>query len=393
MISAAKEQICRLLAEDARHLPVLTGLRGFAALWVYLYHVWGLSGHQQFLVGTTTMRFDLTPLVSMGGAGVSLFFVLSGFLLSLPFAEWQAGMRERPKTGWYFFRRLMRVFPAYYIQLAILLLIAFAVQGADAIPDVSSLLRHLAMLFVPPPIGVSPFNGVWWTLPIEFSFYLALPFLTIFLKPSRWFILLLTSCTVMWMWRHSVIASLADASIPLIVISSYQLPGSIDMFGFGMLAAVIHVNRASLPACLDRFLRHDAATMLGLLLLTIAIYWLAGNRQQYWANNPIFYLWTPLLSLGTVLVILAGTGGSRLASTLFANRPVVFFGLISYSAYLWHFPLLEWIGVICRDHAANSFATLLLLSLPLLLLVATMSYLAVERPGIRFRSAMRSKLS
>ena len=55
---------------------------------------------------------DFTPLVSMGLAGVTIFFVLSGFLLAIPFAEWQSGLRQRPALDRYFLRRVMRVFPA-----------------------------------------------------------------------------------------------------------------------------------------------------------------------------------------------------------------------------------------------------------------------------------------
>lgn len=385
MTSASSGQLSdgRGVPEHTDHLPVLTGLRGVAALWVYLYHVWGMAGHPQFNATIGDMVLDFTPLVSLGGAGVTLFFVLSGFLLSLPFAEWQAGRRDRPRPGRYFLRRLLRVFPAYYAQLALLLIVAVAMHGMVAVPEISILLRHLAMLFVPPPLGVAPINGVWWTLPIEFSFYLALPWLAFLLKPRRWLMLLLTSFVVMWIWRHAVILSLADSPIPLRVISAYQLPGAFDMFGLGMLAAVIHVNRTCLPGWLKGFFRHDAAAVAGLTCLVVSVYWLAGNRAFYWADYPIFYLWTPLLSLGTALLILSGTGGSRLALALFANRPIIYAGLVSYSVYLWHFPLLEWLKIALPENILGNFASLLSVSLPMLLLVATISYRVVEQPFIR----------
>lgn len=383
MISALPDRLDQLLAEDVRHLSVLTGLRGFAALWVYVYHVWGLSGHPEFAVALGGYNLNFTPLVSLGGAGVTLFFVLSGFLLGLPFAQWQAGMRARPRLGRYFFRRVMRVFPAYYVQLIILLVIAVAVSGRSAIPDLPALLRHLAMLFVPPPLGTAPLNGVWWTLPIEFSFYLLLPFFSFLLHPQRWWWLLAGSLLSMWLWRHSVIVQLADAPIPMRVISAYQLAGSFDMFGLGMLAGMMHVHRARLPHWVSAVIRHEALAILGLGLLIVAVYWLAANRQYYWANHPIFYLWTPLLSLGTIMLILAGTGGSRLAAILFSNRLMVFVGIISYSIYLWHLPLLD--GVVAAINYSkllpgNHFTGLLLLSLPAILVISVLSYVLVERP-------------
>lgn len=106
--------LVRPFRSDKRHLDVLTGIRGWAALWVFLYHAWSLSGHPDLIVDLAGLPLDFTPLASVGGAGVTIFFVLSGFLLAIPFAEWQAGMRERPALGKYFLRRVARVFPAYY---------------------------------------------------------------------------------------------------------------------------------------------------------------------------------------------------------------------------------------------------------------------------------------
>lgn len=363
----------------------LTGLRGFAALWVYLYHLWGHAGRPEFAIPLGELRLDFTPLISLGGAGVTVFFVLSGFLLSMPFVEWQAGQRARPEISNYLMRRILRVFPAYYFQLAVLLTLAMVITGPAALPDWKSLWRHLLMLFVPPPLGTDPINLVWWTLPIEFSFYLMLPFLAALLRPQRWLLLLAGSLLAMWLWRYAVTIHLGDAPIQLRVYSAYQLAGSMDMFGFGMLAALIHVHRASLPGWLAGFLRHNVAVVLGIACLIVAVYWLANNRQYYWDNYQIFYLWTPLLSFGTALLLLAGTGGSRAAIVLLGNRPIVYLGLISYSFYLWHLPVLDWIVTWVRLHGqiVINFPGLLVISIFLTFLVSTVSYLLIERPGMK----------
>ena len=189
-ISSVIKQGVTCFQEDANHLRVLTGVRGWAALWVFMYHAWVYAKYPPLVVELFGLPVDLTPLFSMGGVGVTIFFVLSGFLLATPFAQWQAGQRERPRLGRYLFRRVMRVFPAYYVQLAILLLIAVWVPGQPGIDDWGALFRHLLMLFTPPPLGTLPINNVWWTLPIEFSFYLVLPLLALLLRPGRWWLLL-----------------------------------------------------------------------------------------------------------------------------------------------------------------------------------------------------------
>jgi peptidoglycan/LPS O-acetylase OafA/YrhL len=372
---------------DNSHLDVLTGIRGWAALWVFLYHVWSMSGHPDFTLVLAGVPLDFTPLASIGGAGVTIFFVLSGFLLAIPFAEWQSGLRQRPALDRYFLRRVMRVFPAYYAQLAILLLIAAWIPGQPGIDGSGSLFRHLFMLFTPPPLGTVPVNGVWWTLPIEFSFYLVLPLLALLLRPSRWWMLLAGGLVTMYLWRHGVVTRMADASIPQRVVATYQLPGSMDAFGLGMLAALLHVNRPQLPGWLLPRMNLDRLGLLGLALVLAATYWLPGNRHEYWADNPIFYLWTPALVLGIATIIFAGVGGGRMMNRLFANRFMIYAGLVSYSYYLWHFPVLNWIVATEWFQALESmrFLTLLLVSAPLIFVVSTLSYVLVEVPGMRFR--------
>lgn len=380
-----------VLSKDASsHIGVLTGLRGWAALWVYFYHLWVFAGPRPLIVEMGGVSLNLTPFMSVGGAGVSIFFVLSGFLLALPFAEWQLGQRARPALGRYLFRRVLRVFPAYYVQLAILLFLAYQANDPRA-QDLAAIGGHLLMWFVPLPGGATPLNGVWWTLPIEFSFYLALPLLAWALSTSRWWMLCAGSLLLMIGWRHLVVVLLADAPIPERVVVSYQLPGSLDMFSIGMLAALVHVNRSRLPAWLLPSAGSCRLGVLGLILLIVDIYWLHYDGARYWADNPIFYLWTPTLSLAIAAVILSGIGGGRLVKALFANRAMVLVGLCSYSVYLWHIPLLNWITTTESYAAITGYRMpwLLMISLPATLGVGFLSYVLIERPFMHLRRSTR----
>jgi peptidoglycan/LPS O-acetylase OafA/YrhL len=372
-------------------MVALTGFRGLAALWVFLYHAWGQSGMAFVGFNLGEWQVDLTPFFRMGGAGVSIFFVLSGFLLALPFAEWQAGRRDKPATWLYLQHRVLRVFPAYYVQLAILLAYAYHLHGASALPTPTDLLQHLFMLFVPPPLGVEPRNGVWWTLPIEFSFYLVLPLLAPLLRWNRLWLLVSLSLASMVLWRHGVVTVLAGSPVPVRVIASYQLPGSMDMFGIGMLAAVVLVNRDALTRWTDVFANRDRLVFLGIGLLTVAIYWLSQQASLYWADNPIFYLWTPALSLAVAGILLAGASGGRLANALLGNRVMHFMGIVSYSMYLWHFPVLVALkeaGLFTGEGVVR-LGSALLVGLPLTLAVSAVSYYLVERPFMRMRRRER----
>lgn len=381
----------RALHEDASHLRVLTGVRGWAALWVFMYHAWTYAKYPPLTLELFGWTLDLTPFFSMGIAGVTIFFVLSGFLLATPFAQWQAGLRQRPPLGRYYLRRVLRVFPAYYAQLAILLAVAAYLPGQPGVGDAGSLLRHLLMLFMPPPLGTLPMNGVWWTLPIEFGFYLVLPLFVLLLRPGRGPWLLLVCLAVMYVWRHGVVVHLADAPLPVRVSAAYQLPGSMDAFGMGMLAAVLHVNRATLPAWLLPPVRGTLLGVLGIVLIIVAIYWLPGRRAEYWSDHAIFYLWTPALSLGIAAVLLAGAAGNGVMQGLFGTRVMVFLGVVSYSVYLWHLPVLNWLVAASWYPALTGgrLAWILALALPPTLAIATLSYLAIERPFMRMRRGPR----
>ncbi len=373
--------------EDASHLPALTGIRGWAALWVFLFHAWLISGPRR-LVGTVGgITIDFTPFVSIGWAGVPIFFVLSGFLLGLPFARWQAGQRERPDPRRYLLRRVMRVFPAYYAQLLLLLMLATWLSYPLIDLDGRALLKHLLMLFVPPPVGVEPLVAVWWTLPVELSFYLVLPGLAFMLVPGRWGWLLAFSLVTMWTWRHGMAVWLADAPTNQRVVATSQLPGSLDTFGLGLLAACAHVHRKRFPDAVQNALGGGVATVLALLTVVAVIYVMHMGYRQYWSDHLIFYVWTPVFGSAVAVLMLAATGGCKLATWLFGNRIIVFVGVISYSLYLWHLPILIWFSQSHFFGAIPSyrFPWVLLILLPVILLVAAASYVFVERPFLRLR--------
>lgn len=373
--------------EERGHVPVLTGIRGWAALWVFLYHAWVMAGPRLIKLPLGIIELDLTPFFSIGWAGVPVFFVLSGFLLGLPFAQWQAGVRERPELGRYLFRRVMRVFPAYYVQVLVLIVIAWGVHRHVLIGSGSEAIRHSLMLFVPPPVGMTPVNPVWWTLPIEFSFYLLLPLLAYLLRPRDWWRLLAVCMAVMWSWRHAVVIWMVDRPVPEKLVAAYQLPGSLDTFGLGMLAALLYVNRARIPAWVLPRNEMGRMALLGMSLAVAAIYWMHAGYRQYWSDSPIFYLWTPLFGLAVVSIILPAMQGCRLVQVLFGNRYLVYAGVVSYSLYLWHFIVLSWAleAGVCGDRAGYCLPRLLAVVVPVALAIASLSYGFVERPFMEWR--------
>src|SRR5215213_1309733 len=99
-------------------LAGLDGLRGIACAMVFLYHArWRAQPSGENPLRLEVLGFNLERLLARFDAGVAIFFVLSGLLLSLPF--WRAILRQGPDPDvrQYFWRRLCRILPAYYAVL------------------------------------------------------------------------------------------------------------------------------------------------------------------------------------------------------------------------------------------------------------------------------------
>ncbi len=380
----------RLLGAERREtlnpwVDGLTGLRGVAAAWVVLYHVWVHAEPRLMTVSWGGWEADLTPLFSTGWVGVDILFVLSGFLLAIPFAEAAEGRRGAVRMKNYYARRVLRVLPAYYIQVVLLTLLAHAgLWGGPA--DPGTLLLHGLMLHGLSPEVASRINGVYWTLPIEFAFYLVLPLIMPLLLGRRgrlWF-----GALVLGVLAYRLIAFqwVQDAPVGQKVWLMEQLPGRLDQFLFGAVAAVFALRRGWLDG---RAVPSGRGGALALALVAAFVGWLYllhGNFETYWEGAPLLYVWHMVIGVlvaGGILALLHAPAWLRWP---LANPLVAFVGLVSYSLYLWHLPVIAWVDrFLLADHDGYLLVPLLAIAGPLSLLVAALSYAITERPFLRLR--------
>ena len=170
------------LRRPSSFIPELEAWRGWAFLLVLLFHYIGvLGGGKADAFGEATLW---TRWMAAGNTGVTLFFVLSGFLLTLPFIEEMKGARSVDRVA-YFEARILRIIPLFYT----LVILAFAVTQK------SETLK--AFLFIPIGFKAFPFSVPWWTLTTEVQFYILLPFVTLLLHSKRGRIALLV---VLFVW-------------------------------------------------------------------------------------------------------------------------------------------------------------------------------------------------
>ncbi|MEZ5501529.1 MAG: acyltransferase [Halioglobus sp.] len=369
----------------AHSLPALTGLRGLAALWVLVYHAWVYATPREILLELLGEPIRVHVFFSLGWAGVQVLFVLSGFLLTLPYARANAMGRAHPRVSRYLLRRVARVFPAYYLQLLLLVVISLFTTGVLLV-NWSNAVQYLLMLFVPAPVGIgapASVNGVWWTLPIELSFYLVLPLVARLADHRRKLLLVVLSLLSMLLWRFFVVTVIQPAIDPPVWI--YQLPGSMDTFGLGMLGAVLHVQFAGNSGPASVYSRRLATLLWATPILFVALgMWMARDYAEYWTGAPILYLWTPLFGAAVLVVILNCALNRAWLNALLGNRAVFYLGTVSYGLYLWHAPIGSWLlgSSLIADMQSYPFPRLAALMFLGSLAAASLSWYLVEARAI-----------
>ena len=360
-------------------LPALTGLRGLAAFWVLLYHVWVEATPRLMTLGS----FDLTPLFSGGWAGVDIFFTLSAFLLTLPYASRQLAGAPRPSLRQYWLRRIQRIMPAYYAQLVVLVALA-ALFGIGTLPTAPQVLGNLLLLNNFGAFGVMPINPVTYTIAIEFGFYLLLPLLALWLRPGRWAWLALAAILITQLWRHLMLPQVVHLPVPLRVIALEQLPGRLDQFVVGMLAAYAY-TRAAASGRLGTPLRNDLLLLTGVALFAALLWAIHYTIGTFWEGAPLLFVWHGLAGVATALILYACACGSRLGRLAFDVPPLRWLGLISFGLYLWHFPVLQWLDAAHAFDAIGGYRLpwMLPVVLGLSCAIAAVSFRWIERPFLR----------
>ena len=345
--------------------------------------------HAQLLGGgAATVPPPLAWLFANGWSGVDIFFTLSAFLLAIPFIRTPAASGDGPSLRVYARHRLLRIFPAYYVQAAILLALGtfgatVILAGTNITP--SSVLANIFFLYGAIP-SIRPLVLPWWTLPVELGFYLLLPLFAKCLRPGRWRWLLVAiaaSLAFRFWLMHAGLERYQE------VAWVDHLPGRLHQFLIGMLAAYAFV-RLDTSQALPRGIRADLLALASsvLFLLLPALGYLVSDRvfQGSPVRDPLLLSWHLFASVAVAILIVALASGAPHVGRFFASAAMRFLGVISYSLYLWHFPVMLALRESLGGYEAvkGDFWPFLFYSLLFSLLVAGASWWLVERPAQRW---------
>jgi peptidoglycan/LPS O-acetylase OafA/YrhL len=316
-------------------LAGLDGLRGVACLMVFLYHLrWHAQPSVEHPLRLEIFGFDLERLLARFDAGVAIFFVLSGLLLSLPFwrAIQQLGPAPDPKR--YFWRRVCRIVPAYY---AVLIAVYLLRPGTYTLFGAIDFLLHATFLH---NFSDESYYGVYpllWTIGIEFQFYLVLPLI---MTAMAWCyrragagVAIALLFAVTWLMDAGARAALGHLApaIPDRFLADHEsavVPGTIfsylKLFAFGIAGGWVVLRWNPRPIIADLL---ASVALIGFLLL------LGAGHEAGWRETSATGWPFNALVIGVLVVSVVK---SRYFAGALSLRPVVAFGTISYGVYLWH---------------------------------------------------------
>lgn len=341
----------------------IDGLRSIAVLPVMLFHG-GIAGF------------------SGGFVGVDVFFVISGYLItSLILGEMSRG--EFTLLGFYE-RRARRILPALFLVIACCLPIAWLWMLPPELQEfgrsVMAVLLFLSNFlffqeagYFGPNVDLMPLIHTW-SLAVEEQFYLLYPlFLMILFRFGTASIASLLSFMAL---LSLLLSGFFSASMP--DFAFYLLPTRAWELFFGALAAL---HLAGNPISGLPIMLRNIAALLGLSMI--------GYAVVSFDDSTVFPGWAALIPVtGTVLIILFAQSGTWV-NRILQLRPLVFIGLISYSAYLWHQPLFAFARLRSFEQpGAGMYLVLIVLSL----LLAWLSWRFVETPFRNRKKLARSQV-
>lgn len=327
--------------------PSLDGLRGLAVALVFLFHA-------------------RTPGFEAGYVGVDIFFVLSGYLITTILL---AEIDSSGTVKWWPFvvRRLWRLAPALVVLCAVLLVLSNWVWRSSVAPWLEVLLTLTYVSDVTVSVLDAPEMLVHsWSLSIEEHFYLIWPLVLLALARTRRHglpVVLLALYAAAMLWRIEAL-TLGTEWREVYHRLDTRLSGLI--FG-AALAALCRV----VPGTTLR------SVPWWLVAVPLAAWFVAEGD---WNDHQMLTFGVAAVEVATAAVVLAVAAGSGALAAVLSVAPLRWLGQLSYSFYLWHYPVLR----ILRDH--EDWEVALLIGLPVSLGLAALSFATVERWGLRMRA-------
>lgn len=367
---------------NIRYIGGVDHLRGIAALWIVAYH--GMQIFRAYPLGDVVSRGALwlhnqNPLLALiveGHTAVGLFLVLSGFILAY-------GNRDCDIDWWQFVRnRLLRIAP---------LMIALTVVGTYAFPQsfkFEGFWQHVLLQSnLPGANPMGPFALMFWTIAVEFQFYLVFPFLLRFLR-ARGLRYVAAAIGLALITRAVAVLHGANPRD----MSYWTIVGRFDQFLLGMALGLTYR-----PGILHGWRRLVPAGVAAIGLVIGSIY--GFHRAGGWPAVAFWKMaWPTAEGLVWTAFILVYLEASPWIWSGIA-RPLCALGTLSFSVYLVHRIVIDgmsktgWLLTVSAVPAPWNSILNLLIAIPIIVALSCLTYYVIEKPFLDLRGGYQRRQS
>lgn len=359
-----------LVTRTPDHLPLFQSARGIGTLLIMNTHLvfstWGVG--ESFLDRASART---------GVWSLAVFFGLSGFLLSRGWAAWAWREGRKPSLLKYARHRIVRILPAYWITLVVVLATTAPGQSPASILSNATLTQVYTGNLLPGFVQT-------WSLCAEIAFYFVAPVLwfTLFRRSRRAAFLALVAIGVMSM----VLLGLSVTSVGLSVQgATLWLPTNMAWFCMGMSLAIFEPDIRSGGTRLPGLLRMPTTWLVAsvaILLVTVAPLTGAMDLSDRGPGNTVLLQALFLASVACFLVAMLIPGAEATVwGRVVGSRPLVWLGQISYGLFLWQMLMI----VVARnltgaEYFNGQYWAPAIVTLGLTIVVAQLSWWFVENP-------------
>lgn len=355
------------ITSSGNFIPEIDGLRFIAIASVILFHLCGFLIAKDTNQYTDTIDYSfLKHLLSHGHFGVPLFFVISGFILGMPFAKFHIAKGKAVNLKKYFLRRLTRLEPPYLLIMTILLF--GSVYVAKNISLSNGILSYLSSIIYSHnsiyPEGIPSLNSPAWSLEVEIQFYILAPLMAYFFSVKSFSIRRISLCS---------------AALFFLVLSYFNILHCTSLIDYtqyfllGFLLADLYVSNSTiLPKT-----KYDY--LIGLLFFLII--W-AFDKNDFNLNYQKF-IWE-LVQLISIFFLYYYVLFHKIFRLL-SFKLITNIGGMCYSIYLLHYPIISMFGnpLLKYSFSKYTFINISIYSVLLIfavLVISSMYFLLIERP-------------
>ncbi len=375
--------------------PTLDGYRAIAALAVLVLHASVISGFvfRETEVGQYLVRLDI---------GVSIFFLISGFLLYRPFVLSHINKQPGPGLRHYFVGRFLRIYPAYWAALIAVVWIFKQPGPQHRIDSVGEFLAYFGLF--QQYFAKTAYGGIQqaWTLCVEVAFYLFLPLWAVTIRTltrRTKNVIAVELIGLVILFATGIAYRMLVLSIdPYNAVEISWLPAFFDQFALGMLLAVLSAGTETkkIKGTVTELAGRHPWVCWG---IAAVCFWVVSTQVGLPIGYPRFsqgqwFAWSVGYGLTAFFFLLPAVFGNQnegLVRKLLRHPVLVFVGLVSFGVYLWHELFLDRFftstGTQPFVPGAN-FLAVLIYAGALSLIAAALSWNIIEKPVMQLRKRL-----